>query len=250
MRPRRSSTTRSTALTTGRADAPLRMLQSKAVAGEAALDVLDIAMRVGGGAAFRKDVGIERHFRDARAVGGDGADVGRPAGLHRPGRRAACRCSGERRHGPTHRSRSAPSPTTRRSSRSGRASRTGSPSQRLRLRLRPLLELRGARPRPTWPAHVDVTWDSPLAWVRTRRLAAAAGRTAQRRGDARHRPGPHVGRARARPTATITDVAELAGRTVATGARRLAAGDAAAARPPRRARPRPRRRRSPCGAST
>jgi alkylation response protein AidB-like acyl-CoA dehydrogenase len=55
------------ALTTGRPDAPLRMLQSKAVAGEAALDVLDIAMRVGGGAAFRKDIGLERHFRDARA---------------------------------------------------------------------------------------------------------------------------------------------------------------------------------------
>ncbi len=55
------------ALTTGRADAPLRMLQSKAVAGEAAVDVLDVAMRVGGGAAFRKDIGLERHFRDARA---------------------------------------------------------------------------------------------------------------------------------------------------------------------------------------
>ena len=55
------------ALTTGRDDAPLRMLQSKAVAGETALTVLDLAMRVGGGAAFRKDIGIERHFRDARA---------------------------------------------------------------------------------------------------------------------------------------------------------------------------------------
>jgi alkylation response protein AidB-like acyl-CoA dehydrogenase len=55
------------ALAEGRADAPLRMLQSKVVAGEAALDVLDLAMQIGGGAAFRKDVGIERHFRDARA---------------------------------------------------------------------------------------------------------------------------------------------------------------------------------------
>ena len=55
------------ALATGRGDAPLRMLQSKAVAGEAALAVCDTAMRVGGGTAFRKDVGIERHFRDARA---------------------------------------------------------------------------------------------------------------------------------------------------------------------------------------
>ncbi len=56
------------ALSEGRADAPLRMLESKAVAGEAALAVTDLAMRVGGGAAFRKEVGIERHFRDARAA--------------------------------------------------------------------------------------------------------------------------------------------------------------------------------------
>lgn len=56
-----------TALSTGRADAPLRMLQSKAVAGDTAIAVTDTAMKLGGGAAFRKDVGIERHFRDARA---------------------------------------------------------------------------------------------------------------------------------------------------------------------------------------
>ena len=56
------------ALGAGRPDAPLRMLQSKAVASEAALSVLATAMRLGGGAAFRKDVGIERHFRDAQAA--------------------------------------------------------------------------------------------------------------------------------------------------------------------------------------
>jgi alkylation response protein AidB-like acyl-CoA dehydrogenase len=55
------------ALAAGRPDAPLRMLQSKAVAGETALRVVDLAMRLGGGAAFRKDIGVERHFRDARA---------------------------------------------------------------------------------------------------------------------------------------------------------------------------------------
>jgi alkylation response protein AidB-like acyl-CoA dehydrogenase len=55
------------ALDAGRPDAPLRMLQAKAVAGEAASEVLDTAMQVGGGAAFRKDIGLERHFRDARA---------------------------------------------------------------------------------------------------------------------------------------------------------------------------------------
>ncbi len=56
------------ALGSGRADGALRMLQSKAVAAEAALEVTNEAMRIGGGAAFRKDIGIERHFRDARAA--------------------------------------------------------------------------------------------------------------------------------------------------------------------------------------
>jgi len=46
----------------------MRVLQFKAVAAEAALSVTDTAMRVRGGAAFRKDVGIERLFRDARAA--------------------------------------------------------------------------------------------------------------------------------------------------------------------------------------
>jgi alkylation response protein AidB-like acyl-CoA dehydrogenase len=56
------------ALSTGRADAPLRMLQSKAFAGDSAIAVTDAAMRIGGGAAFRKEVGLERHLRDARAA--------------------------------------------------------------------------------------------------------------------------------------------------------------------------------------
>ena len=53
----------------GRADAMLRVLECKAAAGEAAHEVLDLAMRVCGGAAFRKDLGVERYFRDARAAG-------------------------------------------------------------------------------------------------------------------------------------------------------------------------------------
>jgi alkylation response protein AidB-like acyl-CoA dehydrogenase len=55
------------AIEQGRADAMLRVLQSKAAAGETATEVLDTAMRVCGGAAFRKDVGVERYFRDTRA---------------------------------------------------------------------------------------------------------------------------------------------------------------------------------------
>jgi alkylation response protein AidB-like acyl-CoA dehydrogenase len=56
------------ALEGGRADAMLRVLECKAAAGDAALEVTDIAMRVAGGAAFRRDVGVERNFRDARAA--------------------------------------------------------------------------------------------------------------------------------------------------------------------------------------
>jgi alkylation response protein AidB-like acyl-CoA dehydrogenase len=52
----------------GRADVMLRVLEVKAAAGEASTEVTDLAMRVCGGAAFRKDVGVERHFRDARAA--------------------------------------------------------------------------------------------------------------------------------------------------------------------------------------
>lgn len=57
-----------TALETGREDAMLRVLEVKAAAGEAATEVADLAMRVCGGSAFRKEVGVERHFRDARAA--------------------------------------------------------------------------------------------------------------------------------------------------------------------------------------
>jgi alkylation response protein AidB-like acyl-CoA dehydrogenase len=55
------------ALESGREDAMLRVLEVKAAAGEAATEVTDLAMRVCGGAAFRKEVGVERTFRDARA---------------------------------------------------------------------------------------------------------------------------------------------------------------------------------------
>lgn len=55
------------ALEQGRPDAMLRVLEVKAAAGDAAIDVTDLAMRVCGGAAFRREVGVERCFRDARA---------------------------------------------------------------------------------------------------------------------------------------------------------------------------------------
>ena len=46
----------------------LRVLEIKAAAAEAALEVTDTAMRVCGGAAFRRELAIERLFRDARAA--------------------------------------------------------------------------------------------------------------------------------------------------------------------------------------
>ncbi|MFC4036623.1 acyl-CoA dehydrogenase family protein [Streptomyces polygonati] len=57
-----------TALETGREDAMLRVLQVKAVAGETAAEVADGVMRLCGGAAFRRDLGVERRFRDALAA--------------------------------------------------------------------------------------------------------------------------------------------------------------------------------------
>lgn len=51
-----------------REDAMPCVLEVKAAAGEASTEVTDLAMRVCGGAAFRKEVGVERNFRDARAA--------------------------------------------------------------------------------------------------------------------------------------------------------------------------------------
>jgi alkylation response protein AidB-like acyl-CoA dehydrogenase len=56
------------ALEQGRPEAMLRVLEVKAAASEASTEVTDLAMRVCGGAAFRKEVGVERNFRDARAA--------------------------------------------------------------------------------------------------------------------------------------------------------------------------------------
>lgn len=48
-------------------DTMLAVLESKAAAAEAALQVTDLAMRTCGGAAFSRHLGVERNFRDARA---------------------------------------------------------------------------------------------------------------------------------------------------------------------------------------
>ncbi len=56
------------ALESGREDAMLRVLECKAASGDSASSVLDLAMRVCGGLAFRKEVGVERRFRDSRAA--------------------------------------------------------------------------------------------------------------------------------------------------------------------------------------
>jgi alkylation response protein AidB-like acyl-CoA dehydrogenase len=56
------------ALETGRPDAQLRVLEVKAVAAEEAAAGTDLAMKLCGGSAFRKETGIERHFRDSLAA--------------------------------------------------------------------------------------------------------------------------------------------------------------------------------------
>jgi alkylation response protein AidB-like acyl-CoA dehydrogenase len=57
-----------TALETGRDDAQLRVLEVKAVAAEEAAAGCDLAMKLCGGAAFRKETGVERRFRDSLAA--------------------------------------------------------------------------------------------------------------------------------------------------------------------------------------
>jgi alkylation response protein AidB-like acyl-CoA dehydrogenase len=52
----------------GDAGAQLGVLAVKASAAEAAVEVADLAMRVGGGAAYSRQGPIERHLRDARAA--------------------------------------------------------------------------------------------------------------------------------------------------------------------------------------
>jgi alkylation response protein AidB-like acyl-CoA dehydrogenase len=44
------------------------VLELKASAAETAVEVTDLAMKLCGGAAFRKELGVERRFRDARAA--------------------------------------------------------------------------------------------------------------------------------------------------------------------------------------
>jgi len=56
------------ALESDRADAQLRVLEVKAVAGEDAALGCDLAMRLCGGAAFRKETSINRHHRDSLAA--------------------------------------------------------------------------------------------------------------------------------------------------------------------------------------
>jgi isovaleryl-CoA dehydrogenase len=56
------------AVEAGQADATLLVLEVKAAAGEAAAEAADLALRAGGGAAFRKESVVERLFRDSRAA--------------------------------------------------------------------------------------------------------------------------------------------------------------------------------------
>ena len=65
--------------------------------------------------------------------------------------------------------------------------------------------------------HVDVTWDSPLAWVRTRRMAEGVGRQA-RAVAMRDTDQDLTSVVLVRSDSDITEVSLLAGRIVGTGA--------------------------------
>jgi ABC-type phosphate/phosphonate transport system substrate-binding protein len=65
--------------------------------------------------------------------------------------------------------------------------------------------------------HVDVTWDSPLAWVRTRRLAEGLGRQA-RAVAMRDTDQDLTSVVLVRSNSHITEVSQLAGGMVGTGA--------------------------------
>ncbi|MGZ3770999.1 MAG: acyl-CoA dehydrogenase family protein [Bdellovibrio sp.] len=57
-----------TAIAENRADAMLRVMEVKAATAETALEVTETCMRVCGGAAYRKDLSLEKFFRDARSA--------------------------------------------------------------------------------------------------------------------------------------------------------------------------------------
>ena len=185
-------------------------------------------MKVCGGAAFRKELGIERRFRDSRAarVMAPTTDalldfIGRAIGglplLDAPdGRRP---------------SSWAPSPTTPRSSPSGTASGGGSDVRSFDFDYvlysnyeRQVEDLVGrAHPRRRgtrrWPGF------GPSAWRRRRGQVRAAG-------HAGHRQRPRLGRSWCRRRGRrLASAADLDGRRVGDGRRRLATGHPAPARP-------------------
>ena len=164
----------------GRDDATLRVLEVKAVAAEAAVDVTDLAMRVCGGAAFRKELGVERRFRDARAARVMAPTTDTLLRLHRPGH---LRPAPLRRH--------------ERVSLMGAVAydpkvvtiwdgfRAWFARRRVSTSTTSSIRTTSARSRTWSPAASTSAWNSPLAWVRGRRAAGAGGEAAR---HARHRP--------------------------------------------------------------
>ena len=162
------------------------------MAAEAAIAVTDLAMKVCGGAAFRKELGIERHFRDARAARVMAPDHRRPARLRRPGhlRPAAAR----RWHEPTCFVIGAvaydPKVVT-----IWDGFRAWFRDQGLDFDY-VLYSNYERQVEDLVAGHIHVAWNSPLAWVRPDGWAARA--SASSPDHARHRLRPHVGRGGAR----------------------------------------------------
>ena len=196
----------------------LRVLEVKAAAAEAALQVTDLAMKLCGGAAFRKELGIERRFRDARA-----------ARVMAPTTDALLDFVGRAALGlPLLEDVVADEPTTRTLVLGAVAYDpkvvtiwNGFRDWFLRHDFpfdyvlyshyeRQVEDLLAGR--------IHVAWNSPLAWVRARRLAEASGAQCRAAGHARHRSRPDLSRRRARRQLRSQSVADLRGKTVGVGA--------------------------------
>ena len=112
-------------------------------------------------------------------------------------------------------------------------------SQRLPDRRRLLHQLRAAGRRRCSSGHIDIAWNSPLAWLDAQRRSGGTCRAIAMRDTDRDRV---VASRRARRTAGSRRWPTCAGETVAVGAHGFAAGDADSARPAAAARARRRAR--------
>ena len=191
------------------------MLQVKAVAAEAAAEVADGVMRLCGGAAFRKELGVERRFRDSLAARVMAPTTAGAARLRRPGHAGPAAVRRERRDATETLLMGAvaydPKVVTIWEGFRRWLRERGLPFDFV------LYSHYERQVEDLVAGRIHAAWNSPLAWLRAERLAAPragrAGRSPMRDTD-RDLTSVVVVRA----DSDIASVADLAGRTVAVGA--------------------------------